>query len=353
MIQLGLNDAAPSMRLARPVLSRDGRVLLGQGAELTAAYVERLRGFDVRRLWVRDDRLRDIEASETYSHKTRNQIADRFQTLSLALLKDPTALKGIMAGGVFDLLVSEAMEARHQTVPAPDESAQEDALVGHSVRVCLLATSLGVMLRYTPEQVRNLAVGALIHDIGHVLRKNAVPAPPQQVDADSPEHAHLGFEAVLRARHLSATISVVCLQHHERLDGNGWPRRLAGSSIHPFARLTAVADRYDTLVWGRDAVLPHLAKQQIAEDGGTGLDADLVKMFVERIVPYPAGTPLRLSNGHQAVVTGTQGPNPDRPLVRILPDDSAAFDLDLSAETDLEIESVRWTAPIQDTSTSN
>lgn len=353
MIRLGLNDAAPSMRLARPVLSRDGRVLLGQGTELTAAYVERLRGFDVRRLWIRDDRLRDIESTEVFSVKVRNQLSDRFQAVCLALKKDPAALKGILAGGIFDFLVSEALETRREIIPAPEDGAQEDALVGHAVRSCLLATSLGALLRYTPEQLRNLAVGALIHDIGQVTRKDSVPAAPWTVDIDSPEHAHLGFEAVLKARHLSATISVVCLQHHERMDGNGWPRRLAGPAIHPFARLTAVVDKYDTLVSGPAAILPHLAKQELAQEGGSGLDVDLANLFLARIAPYPVGTPLRLSNGVQCVVVKVQTGNLDRPVVRIFPDDSAALDLDLGTEPDLAIAEVRWFAPISDTSGSN
>lgn len=353
MIRLGLNDAAPSMRLARPVLSRDGRVLLGQGAELTAAYVDRLRGFDVRRLWVRDDRLRDIETTEVFSAKTRNQIADRFQSLCGILIKDPTALKGIMAGGIFELLVSEALETRRDIIPAPEESAQEDSLVGHSVRVCLLATSLGVLLRYTPEQVRNLAVGALIHDVGQVIRKDALPAPPWEIDVACPEHAHLGFEAVLRARHLSATISVACLQHHERLDGTGWPRRISGSAIHPFARLTAVVDRYDGLVSGQQSLLPHIAIRRIVDEGGTGLDMELANLLLTRIAPYPAGTPLRLSNGNQAVVLKTQKGQLDRPLVRVLPEDSAPFDLDLAEEADLEIVAMRWSGPVADAAAAN
>ena len=348
MIFMGLDDTAPSMRLARAVSNREGRVLLGQGAELTEAYVARLKGFGIRRLWVRDDRLRDIEPLEVFSPKLRARLAGRFQEVTAALAKDPGALKGMLTGGLFEALASEAMEARRTLIPPPEEGAQEDPLTGHSVRVCLLTVSMGTLLMYSPEQLRNLAIGALIHDVGHLLTKGTTASIPWEMDAVCQEHAHLGFESVLHARHLSATISVVCLQHHERMDGQGWPRKLSGSAIHPFARLTAVADRFDTLVFGPEALMPHVVKQRLAEDAGVGLDAEIVKLLLSRTASYPAGTPLRLSSGEQAVVLGAPTGSLDRPLVRVLSTVSDPYDLDLASEPGIEIEAVKWSAPVVD-----
>jgi hypothetical protein len=345
---MGLHDAAPPMRLARPVESGDGRVLLAQGAQLTAAYLERLRGFGVRRLWIRDDRLRDLQPTETYSPKVRGRLAGRFHETAEAIHSDPAALKGILAGGVFDALIAEAVDTVRDVIPTPEDAALEDTLTGHSVRVCLIALAMGRLLRYTPEQLRNLAVGALIHDIGQIPRGKSASESPWELDESEQEHAHLGFEAVIRARHLSATISVVCLQHHERLDGSGWPRRISGSSIHAFARLTSVADRYDTLVHGPQALLEHLARVQIAQDAGIGLDADLVKLFLARIAPYPVGTPLRLSTGEQAVVVAAKYGVLDRPLVRAFGPNAEARDVDLAQEPDTLIEEVSWFAAIHD-----
>jgi hypothetical protein len=114
----------------------------------------------------------------------------------------------------------------------------------------------------------------------------------------------------------------VALQHHERLDGSGYPRGLRGEEILPFARIAAVADVYDAMTADRPfraAVPPHEAMGVVLAAAGTKLDAWYVRRLASRLAVYPQGTIVRLSSGELAVVV-RQGNRSDLPVVRVVAD---------------------------------
>lgn len=346
---MSLDDAQPMMRLARPALAGDGRFLLGQGAVLTDSYLERLRSFDIRRVWIHDDRLSDVMEMEFYSARTRGQVSLRLTEIIAELAGDRTAVKKVLGGGALDSLVTEALDNRRELIPAPEASPMESPLVAHSVRVCLTATAIGSVIQFGRDAAVNLAAGALLHDLGQALSKAADGGgSPDALDLIAPDHTSLGFEAVVRARRLSATVAIVCLQHHERQDGSGYPKSLKGDRIHPFAALCAVADRYDNLVSGKAPMLPHQAMQRLLDEAGTLLDAGMVGKFRARVAPYPVGTPLLLNTGQQTVVARVSPPALDRPVVRLMEDGVPPQDIDLVEHPSLTIEAIGWHGSISD-----
>lgn len=347
MIRMYLSEAIQPMRLAGPVHARDGRVLLGAGTALTETYIERLKSFGVFRVWIRDERLRDITPLDLYSEETRARISTRLSELFVELQSDKAALRKTFAGAIFDRLISEALDDRHEPIPAPENAPMEDPLVAHSVKVCLLATALGVHLSYGRSQLVNLSAGALLHDVGRALPHGSRGVVGETLEEDPLHHTHEGFEAILRARNLSATMGVVCLQHHERPDGFGSPKKLKGDAIHPFSRLVAIVDSYDKCVSGPEAILPHQAIETLREGAGTRFDAEMIEQFRARVAIYPPGTPLCLSNGEQAVVTAVTIGSTDRPHARVL-SDSGTRELDLSKEKTIAIEAIGWRVPVVD-----
>jgi HD-GYP domain-containing protein (c-di-GMP phosphodiesterase class II) len=346
MIHISLDDVAPAMKLALPVYASGGRILLGKGAELTSTYVQRLKGFDVHNVWIHDDRFSDINRLEFYTEETRGKLSTRLMEMCTDLRTNRSALRKILAGVVFDRVILEAQEHKREPIPTFSGSAGENPFVAHSVNVCLMATALGVLLQYSREQILNLAVGSLIHDIGMAVPKNRDDEFHGEWDETSREHARKGFEAVMDARQLSATIGVVCLQHHERLDGSGFPQGLSYDSIHPFSRIVAIADYYDTMVRGRNRLMPHKVFENLKEGAGTLFDPQMVDLFCSWIVPYVPGTPFHLSTGEQAVVIHVEEKKLDRPIVRALSEDGSIREIDLSQEPEILIEEVSWGIPV-------
>ncbi len=110
------------------------------------------------------------------------------------------------------------------------------------------------------------------------------------------------------------------LEHHERWDGSGYPQRLKGEEISPYARLIAIADTYYELVSrrpDRPAYMPHEAVEFILAYSGELFDPELVQMFA-RVVPlYPTGTTVELSTGELGIISNANLGHIGRPVVRI------------------------------------
>jgi putative nucleotidyltransferase with HDIG domain len=158
---------------------------------------------------------------------------------------------------------------------------------GHSRRTANLATALGVRLRLAPEDIRLLAQGAYLHDVGKIAIPDSILNKPGRLDDDErtviETHAAVGAEMVSQASSLVPCAPIV-RHHHERFDGNGYPDRIAGNDIPLLARITAVADVWDALTSDRayrKGWEPSQALAHIVDGRGTHFDPVVVDALVE------------------------------------------------------------------------
>jgi putative nucleotidyltransferase with HDIG domain len=157
---------------------------------------------------------------------------------------------------------------------------------GHSRRTAEIATALGVRLRLRPEELRDLAQGAYLHDVGKIAIPEEILNKPGRLTPEEREvietHAALGAEMVREAPTLHACVDVV-RHHHERFDGSGYPVGVQGTDIPLLARIAAVADVWDALTsdrsyrkgWEPEAALAH-----IVDGRGRHFDPDVVDAMV-------------------------------------------------------------------------
>ena len=120
-------------------------------------------------------------------------------------------------------------------------------------------------------------------------------------------------------------------QHHERFDGSGYPRGLAGDDVHVHGQIAAIAESYTSMCrsgeGGGDQLDPHKAFRVIVQAGGRLFRQDIVDAFRSSIAPYGAGSTVQLSDGRAAVVVSTAPEFPLEPVVRITHDrDGLEFD---------------------------
>ncbi|MCX6021794.1 MAG: HD-GYP domain-containing protein, partial [Chloroflexi bacterium] len=183
-----------------------------------------------------------------------------------------------------ELEYTDAIAVLAAAIEAKDPYTQ-----GHTVRVAELACRLGQDLRLPPPQLRTIARSGLLHDIGKLGIPDAVLNKPGPLDSQETvvmrEHPRLGHDILRRIGRLDAEIDII-LSHHERMDGAGYPRGLAGEQIPLEARVVAVADVYDALTTDRPYrhALPHeVAMAMIRESSGPHLDPRCVEAL-ERVL---------------------------------------------------------------------
>lgn len=144
------------------------------------------------------------------------------------------------------------------------------------------------------------------------------------------QHPLLGLE-LLEGSELSPLTKVAIAQHHERYDGSGYPRGLAGDDIHDHGQIAAIAEAYvslcDAEVGDGEPFEPHEAYRLITQARGRLFRPEIVDAFTSAIAPYGPGTTIQLADGRYGIVVGNHSAAPLEPLVRVTHDqDGIAFD---------------------------
>lgn len=197
-----------------------------------------------------------------------------------------------------------------------DDLSRQHAL-NVMILTMLIANGMGVSL-----DIMNAAgVGALLHDIGKTsISQTVLRKSPRNRSEETLYRLHCEYGVNIVGEHVNAGVRAVIRQHHECVDGSGFPDGCKGSQINPLARLVAIADRYDTLcnpLRLADALPPAEALSTMYAREAKLFDAAMLAVFIRELGIYPPGSFVRLNNGSIALVIAATSRNTLRPTVLI------------------------------------
>jgi len=201
----------------------------------------------------------------------------------------------------------------------------------HAINTSILAINIASALQLDEGQVRDIGIGALLHNIGmsmvpdEIVNSKRKLDPAEQIDIQK----HIGYGLFLldQFRGLPATTRIIMYQNKERLDGRGYPRRRKGAVIHRYAKIVAVADVYDALIsdrpW-RPALHPYRAMETLLSDAHSKFEADVIKGLLQYMSLFPIGSFVSLDSGKIGRVVHSNFDDFYHPVVNVLMDKDKA-----------------------------
>lgn len=292
---------AEKMLLAKPVYDHKRRILLAAGVTINAKYLEKLIEIGIKQLVVEDVESKGITLEEMIDMPTWLDVVQIVQnTYENVARKKPIDVKRIQ-DAVGRLMTEVIQRSVIMLIPRKTVTSELQPYA-HAVNIALLSLQVGKKLGYNDIQLRDLGVGALLHDIGKALSTNR-------------DHAEKGFTLLRNIREFSLTSAHIAFQHHETIDGQGYPRGIGGSEVLEAAAICGVVNQYENLI-SENNLAPHQALEYLMACADRKYPMKIVHAFVNSVPCYTPGTIVQLSTNEKAIVTRITT-HLQRPTVRI------------------------------------
>ena len=331
----------PGMILEQTIADRADRVLIARGTVLDEYHIDSMKKMGVTGVYIRTGVIEEKhEGNEPVITAQVQQQIDKVKIEDRARVHLSESVKKRVAEGVQYLyqdtestgfvdmtrsITDDLMKAiEDNEAIAVDISAlkvSDEYTFKHSVDVATMSMIVSRQYGLPDEQIYEIGISGLLHDIGKSKIPNEILNKAGKLTDEEfaliKQHSLLGYQILKDKPELSNAIKLGVLQHHEKINGSGYPMGATEDKIHIFAKIIAVADIYDALVTERPykkAFTPRDAVEMIMAMTGE-LDLKVMQSFLESVILYPVGTNVDLSNGEKAKVVANNAKYVLRPTV--------------------------------------
>ena len=199
---------------------------------------------------------------------------------------------------------------------------QADSLLLHSLNVAFIAMLIAKEAGWSPLEIEDAGLAGLVHDIGEIKIPSQITRKRTELSKAEINylrmHVQYGYEQLTSLNAFSLKVRQAAYQHHERLDGSGYPQGLKGDQLDPLSRLIAVVDSFDEQLHPRNATRPGIPNQIISglfKRASKQLDNGFMQLLIKVMGVYPPGSLVLLSDGTLALVMSSEPSSPLKPCV--------------------------------------
>ena len=315
------------MRIDQSVVDRLGRTLVAKGAILDEYVIDSMLKMGVMSVYIREGEEDEVEEEPEEICPLARVNIDKLHTDDRSKVMLSNSVRKRVAEGIqyiynnaegsnlssaTDSISNDLMSAiSNNDAVAIDINAlktSDEYTFKHSVDVATIAMILAKKQGLSKKQIHEIGVAGLLHDVGKTKVPLEILNKPGRLDDEEfnvmKQHPVFGYKMIKDNPDFSPEVAYAVLQHHEKIDGNGYPLSVNSSQITQYAKILSVADIYDALVTERPykkAFTQRTAVEMIMSMTGE-LDMKAMKSFLESIILYPVDTVVELSNGERAKV---------------------------------------------------
>lgn len=318
----------PSGRVVdQTILDASGKALFEKGSFLDDFQIEGLIRDGITEIYVQDEEPSDKEKPEVIIDKNVQETIDRVREDDRSGINLSENVKHRVNRGMQYLFSNEASDnfasetenitgelmkalANNNTIAVDVGTLKisDEYTFKHSVDVATMAMVIAKRYGLDEKSVRDVGIAGLLHDVGKIKIPNEILNKPSRLTDEEfqvmKQHARFGYEMLKEKNGFDQSILMGVLQHHEKLNGGGYPNGLKEADIHLYAKIIAVADIFDSLVTKRpykqgfskrDAIEMIMAMT-------SELDIFVMQSFLDSVILYPVDSIVSLSNGEKAKV---------------------------------------------------
>lgn len=310
--------------LAKQILTTDFQVLLEKGERIQQRYISRLIEFGIEEVYVFEENVSKEEKVVLLKEETKTTIKENIkEIMEKHSSGNPLILKKV--SDVANQVIDNVFQIEEVTEKVYEIKEHDADLYEHATNVCSLSVILAIKLNYPKNDLNDIAIGALLHDIGlENMDRYYVDMNLNLFEADQVteyiKHPVYGYSKIEEENWLSELSKNIVLYHHEKIDGSGFPTRL--KDIDSKIQIVQVCDCFDELVnaIGYKKRKIYEAIEYLKHVNNTKYSKKIMDAFLGFIAVYPIGSIVLTNEKEVGVVLRQNREFPDRPVIKILKD---------------------------------
>ncbi len=320
MNYIEIDKVEENMVLAEDIINSAGIIILAENSRLNVSNIRMLKNIGFTKLRIKTEQKLPFDEA-IIEARIKNDNSNK----KLKLLYDDTInnFKNIYASAqngekininkVNNLMVPVLEETfRNKNIITSFTSLNKqlgDYTYKHSVNVGLFSAMIGKWLEFSQEEIKNLAIAGILHDIGKVKTPAEIINKKGKLTEEEFEiikrHPVDSYYLIKDVSTIPMDVKLGVYQHHEKLDGSGYPQGIKGDEIHEFAKIIAIADIYDSLISVRsykEAFCPFKVYEMLLDMANSQLDYYICSTFIRKISNFLVGNYVSLNTGETAKI---------------------------------------------------
>lgn len=329
-IKIKTGDVREGMYLDAPVYSKTGLLAIARGTQLEERHITFLKKEGIREVEISVKPVTD-EFSNELKEKEGNEIYRLLrEEMNLAIKNSIAHYSDILdinkeSHKAINNLFREVTSKRHLLDCLFDIKSIDTFTYRHSINVMVISLLIGAAMGLSEQDYFSLGMGALFHDIGKMKVPKEILFSDSVLSEEDKRvierHTVNGYEILIRLPDIAEEAALVALQHHERVDGTGYPHKKIKEDIHLYSHIVGIADTFEAMTSERNyrrGFNPAEIIEFLMANSGVLFDEYVTKALLVGVSIYRIGSVVQLNNNECGVVIRANPNLPSRPVLRII-----------------------------------
>lgn len=326
MRYIPVNQLKENMVLGQELFNASGKVLLEKHTILTDENISYIAFLSIPGVYVDDEFSKEAQIQEV--------IVPEVKRAAVAIVKDVFVKSedGTMdpeeerIKAIVEEIINNILDNKDVMANLLELKTYDDYTFFHSANVAVLSGVIGAKCNISDMEMEALVTAGFLHDIGKIfIKPEIINAPRKLTETEKTimqDHPRLGFDLLINKFHFDDIVTRAVYEHHEWVNGEGYPRRVARDHIMFISKILRAADVYDAMTSSRpyhSPFLPSEVMEYIMGRTGLEFDARVVRTMSKELCIFPVGCEVELSDGAHGIVVENHRGFVMRPTIKIIP----------------------------------